>query len=166
MAETLLGIERGISHMKYGRQVSAGGVLFRPSAGGGYEIALIKPRGKKAYALPKGLVEEGEEPERAALREVEEETGMRGEITDYLGYVKYYYYSKEEDTRYFKLVHFYLMRWTGGMDKDHDWEVEGVEWVPLEKAVGMMSYRGEREIVEKAAQRLLDKPEKGDQKSG
>lgn len=144
--------------MRYGKQVSAGGVLFRPSTDGGYEVALIKPRGKKVYALPKGLVEEGEEPEKAALREVEEETGMKGEITDYLGYVKYYYYSREEDVRYFKLVHFYLMRFTGERDEGHDWEVEGVEWVPLEKAGRMISYRTERDIVERAAQRLLGGP--------
>jgi 8-oxo-dGTP pyrophosphatase MutT (NUDIX family) len=141
--------------MKYGKQVSAGGVLYRPSSGGGYEVALIRPRGKDVYALPKGLVEEGEDPARAALREVEEETGMRGEVVDSQGYVKYYYYSKEEDTRYFKLVHFYLMRWRGGSGDDHDWEVEGVEWVPLDRAADLLSYRTEREIVRKAAEKLL-----------
>ncbi|MEJ5186512.1 MAG: NUDIX domain-containing protein, partial [Candidatus Geothermincolales bacterium] len=103
----------------------------------------------------------GEDPMEAALREVEEETGMRGEVVDSLGYVKYYYYSKEEDTRYFKLVHFYLMRWTGGRDEDHDWEVEGVEWVPLERAAEVLSYRTEREIVKKAAEKLSGADGKG-----
>lgn len=147
--------------MRYGKQVSAGGVLFRPTGSGGYEVALIRPRGKGVYALPKGLVEEGEDPMEAALREVEEETGMRGEVVDSLGYVKYYFYSKEEDTRYFKLVHFYLMRWTGGRDEDHDWEVEEVEWVPLERAAEVLSYRTEREIAKRAAEKLSGADGKG-----
>lgn len=136
--------------MKYGKQVSAGGVLFRP-VDGGFEVALIRLKGGKVYALPKGLVEEGEDPLETALREVREETGMAGEPVASLGYVRYYYYSREEDTRYFKLVHFYLLRYREGSEKDHDWEVEGVEWVPLERALRSLSYKGEREILEKAA---------------
>ncbi|MGQ9474916.1 MAG: NUDIX hydrolase [Actinomycetota bacterium] len=136
--------------MKYGKQVSAGGILFRP-AEGGFEVALIRLKGGKVYALPKGLVEEGEDPLETALREVREETGMAGEPVAPLGYVRYYYYSREEDTRYFKLVHFYLLRYREGSEKDHDWEVEGVEWVPLERALRSLSYKGEREILEKAA---------------
>lgn len=136
--------------VKYGKQVSAGGVLFRPHDGD-VEVALIRLKGGKVYALPKGLVEEGEDPEKTAVREVQEETGMVGEPVAPLGYVRYYYYSREEDTRYFKLVHFYLLRYREGSEKDHDWEVEGVEWMPLERALRSLSYRGEREILEKAA---------------
>ncbi len=135
--------------MKYGKQVSAGGVLFRP-ADGGYEVAVIRLSGGKVTALPKGLVDRGESPEETALREVREETGMEGELVAPLGYIRYYYYSKEEDTRYFKLVHFYLLRYRGGSERDHDWEVEGVEWMPLKEALQTLSYKGEREILERA----------------
>ncbi|MBC7247536.1 MAG: NUDIX hydrolase [Actinobacteria bacterium] len=135
--------------MKYGRQVSAGGVLVRPAAKG-YEVAVIRLKGGKVLALPKGLVDEGESPEEAALREVREETGMEGEVVAPLGYIRYYYYSKEENTRYFKLVHFFLLRYRGGSERDHDWEVEGVEWLPLEKARTSLSYKGEREVLDRA----------------
>lgn len=139
--------------MKYGRQISSGGVLYRPSDGG-YEIALIKVKGGEVYALPKGLIDEGESPEEASLREVREETGMEGEIVAPLGYTKYYYYAGEEDTRYFKLVHFFLLRYSGGSELDHDWEVEGVEWVPAAEAPRLLSYKGEREIMERALEVL------------
>ncbi len=135
--------------MKYGRQVSAGGVLFRMGESG-CEVAVIRLKGGKVLALPKGLVDEGESPEEAALREVREETGMEGEMVAPLGYIRYYYYAKEEDTRYFKLVHFFLLRWRGGSEEDHDWEVEGVEWLPLEEALTALSYKGEREVLERA----------------
>jgi 8-oxo-dGTP pyrophosphatase MutT (NUDIX family) len=135
--------------MKYGRQVSSGGVLFRPAARG-HEIALIKPRGGKVYALPKGLIDAGEDPEATALREVREETGMDGEITAPLGYIRYYYYSRDEDTRYFKLVHFFLLRYRGGSEKDHDREVEEVVWVPAQEALRLLSYKGEREVLARA----------------
>jgi 8-oxo-dGTP pyrophosphatase MutT (NUDIX family) len=136
--------------MKYGRQISSGGVLFRP-ADGGYEVAVIRLKGGKVYALPKGLVEEGEDPRDTAVREVREETGMEGEPVAPLGYIRYYYYSPEEDTRYFKLVHFYLLRYRGGSEEGHDREVEGVEWMPLRQAMEALSYKGERAVLERAS---------------
>ena len=135
--------------MKYGRQVSSGGILYR-SVAGVHEIALIKPRGGKVYALPKGLIDAGEDPEATALREVREETGMEGKIEAPLGYIRYYYYSKEEDTRYFKLVHFFLLRYRGGSEEDHDREVEEVVWVPAQEALGLLAYKGEREVLARA----------------
>lgn len=139
--------------MRYARQISSGGVLFRP-LDGGWEVALIKVKDGRTYALPKGLVEEGEDPEVTAVREVREETGMEGRVVAPLGYTKYYYFSRKEDTRYFKLVHFYLLRYLGGSEEDHDWEVQGVEWVPAEEAPKLLSYKGEREIMERALEEL------------
>jgi len=146
--------------MKYGRQVSSGGVLYRPAAHA-YDIALIKPRGGKVYALPKGLIDAGEDPEATALREVREETGMDGEIEAPLGYIRYYYYSREEDTRYFKLVHFYLLRYRGGSEEDHDREVEEVLWVPAQEALGLLSYKGEREVLSRALDILDEREDEG-----
>ncbi len=135
--------------MQYGKQVSSGGVLYRPS-GEGFEVALIKIKNGNVYALPKGLIEGGENPEEAAIREVQEETGMRGEVVAPLGYIRYYYYSREEDKRYFKLVHFFLLRYLEGSELNHDWEVEGVEWVPAHEAVRLLAYKGEREVMQRA----------------
>src|SRR6266516_3355207 len=63
-------------------EFSAGGVVLQPEDGG-YEVALASRRtrrGDLAWGLPKGLVESGEEPAAAAVREVLEETGLVAEI--------------------------------------------------------------------------------------
>lgn len=135
--------------MRYGRQISSGGVLYR-QADSGYEVALIKVKGGEVYALPKGLIDTGESPEEASLREVREETGMVGDIVAPLGYTRYYYYARDEDTRYFKLVHFFLLRYASGSGSDHDWEVDGVEWVPASQAPRLLSYKGEKDVMERA----------------
>lgn len=120
------------------------------------EIASIVLKEGKVFALPKGLIDAGEAPEETAAREVREETGMRGELEAPLGYIKYVYYDPRRDMRLFKLVHFFLFRYVGGDPEDHDSEVEGVIWVPLEEASRKLSYKGERETVEKASALLRE----------
>ncbi len=136
-----------------GRQISAGGVLYRMGADGP-EVALISLKEGRVWALPKGIMDKGEEPEEAALREVREETGMEGGIVAPLGYIKYFFYSRDDDTRYFKLVHFFLMRYLSGSEEDHDWEVEAVQWFPLPEAMKLASYKTERDILKKAGELL------------
>ena len=65
-------------------QVSAGGVVYRRS-GGRAEVALISVGEPARWQLPKGLVGRGETPLEAALREVEEETGLACEVVAELG---------------------------------------------------------------------------------
>ena len=65
-------------------RVSAGLLMFRRSASSGLEVYLAHPGGPffknkddGAWTIPKGEIPEGEEPLAAALREFEEETGLR-----------------------------------------------------------------------------------------
>src|SRR4051812_25403071 len=91
------------------REFSAGGVLVKTLRGRPM-MAAIRPRGKPEglWALPKGLVDPGERPEDTALREVWEETGVRGRSEGKLGDVKYVY--TRDGQRIFKVVSFYLVR--------------------------------------------------------
>jgi 8-oxo-dGTP pyrophosphatase MutT (NUDIX family) len=136
--------------MKTRTEVSAGGVVYR-SGDDGIEICLAARRtrrGDLAWGLPKGLVERDEEPEDAALREVAEETGLEAEIEQDLGTVRYFYVW--EGVRIRKQVRFFLMRATGGDVSKHDDEMEDVRWFPARRAVKRASFRGERELVERA----------------
>jgi len=123
------------------KEFSAGGVLFRNG-----EVLLIKnPSG--VWTFPKGLVEEGESPEEAAVREVLEETGIRGEIAGYLGEISYWYQMKGE--RIFKRVRYYLMRYAGG-SLTPSYEVLEASFFPVETARKLLKYKGDREIFRKA----------------
>src|SRR5256885_17219131 len=105
------------------REFSAGGLVVR-KLHGLWHLAVIVPRcdeaakkaGKKeVLALPKGIIDQGERPEAAALREVREESGVEGELLQKLGDIKYVYVRSWGDgERVFKVVSFYLFRYVTG----------------------------------------------------
>lgn len=155
---------------KMEREFSAGGVVVRRvgsrSKTGAWEVAVIEPRrqddGEKAktvLALPKGWVDEGEKPEETACREVREEAGLECEVVSKLGDIKYVYVRKWSDgARVFKLVSFYLLRYLGGeignIAEEMKHEVRGARWLPLADAPRMLAYKGEKDMVRKAAEWL------------
>ena len=121
----------------------------------GVEVVLAARRtrrGDLAWGLPKGLVEPDETPEQAAVREVREETGLEAEVEVSLGEIRYFYVW--EGIRVRKAVHFFLMRATGGDASQHDDEMEEVRWFPLSVALRRATYKGEREVLQRAAARL------------
>jgi 8-oxo-dGTP pyrophosphatase MutT (NUDIX family) len=136
------------------REVSAGGVVYRRD-GDDVEILLAARRtrrGDLAWGLAKGGIEPDESTEDAAVREVREETGIDAEIEESLGDTRYFYVWDEVRVR--KVVHFYLMRATGGDTTDRDDEMEDVQWFPLDRALKRAAYRGERDVLSRAAKRL------------
>ena len=121
----------------------------------GVELVLAARRtrrGDLAWGLPKGLVEPDETREQTAVREVREETGLEADVEASLGEIRYFYVW--EGARVRKVVHFFLMRATGGDVSQHDHEMEDVRWFPLSMALRRATYKGEREVLQRAAQRL------------
>ena len=135
------------------RELSAGGVVVRRMRGRWW-LAAIRPRGKPegVWALPKGLIDDGEDALGTALREVREETGVAGEPAGRLGDVKYVYARGGE--RIFKVVVFYLVRYRrgriGAIEPRMRREVAEARWLPLDEAQRLLAYRGEREMAERA----------------
>ena len=136
-------------------QVSSGGVIFR-RYDGSIEVAMVAVKGGNVWCLPKGLIDKGEVPEETAIREVAEETGLKGRIIEKLGEITYWYYIKEENIKCRKTVHFFLMEYEGGDVSNHDWEVDDASWFLIDEALKTASYRGEKEIIEKARKKLID----------
>ncbi|MDQ4107472.1 MAG: NUDIX hydrolase [Actinomycetota bacterium] len=136
------------------REISAGGVVYRRNDDE-VEVVLASRRtrrGQLAWGLAKGGIEDEESMEDAAVREVREETGLLAEIEASLGETRYFYVW--ENVRIRKTVHFFLMRHTGGDIDDRDDEMEEVRWFPLERALQRAAYRGERDVLVRAAELL------------
>jgi 8-oxo-dGTP pyrophosphatase MutT (NUDIX family) len=135
------------------REFSAGGVVVRRLRGRWW-LAAIRPNGKPegTWALPKGLIDRGEAGAATAVREVEEETGLHARLEEKLGDVRYVYTRGGE--RIFKVVSFFLLRYTSGrigeLPTGMEREVAEARWLPLEEAPRLLAYGGEREMARRA----------------
>lgn len=132
-------------------QVSAGGVVFRGDKAT-VEVVIVSVGGKNRWQLPKGLVDKGENPEIAAVREAREEGGVSSEVVQLIETIEYWYVGLDNGikVRFHKRVHFYLLRYLSGDTKDHDWEVNEARWVPIEDATNQLAFDNERRVMERA----------------
>ena len=133
-------------------EYSAGGLVVDAASNCAALIGRLDRRGRLLWSLPKGHIEEGETAEQAAVREVEEETGIIATVQAPLGSINYWFVA--EDRRIHKTVHHYLLRAHGGELSDADVEVTEVAWVPLAELDTRLAYADERRLVRRAAQIL------------
>ena len=112
----------------------AAGCLVRAEFDGEVRYLIVHPSGRynrgKPYSIPKGLVEAGEVPEHAALRETREETGLECRIVAQLGEIDY--------TRSRKTVIGYLAEALAPPPSSTltpgDWEIDRAEFLPADQA--------------------------------
>jgi 8-oxo-dGTP diphosphatase len=144
--------------MKTVFEISAGGVVYKKDETG-YWFLLISVKDGKVWTLPKGLVEKGEKPENAALREIKEETGVSGRIETFLDKVELWFFQKEngETVRHHKIIYHYLVEYMEGDITQHDFEVNEVKWFRPEEALKNASYEKDKKIIEKAIEYLRSK---------
>ncbi len=142
-------------------ETSAGGLVVAQHSG--VHVAAVIARrnraGRLEWCLPKGHLEGQETPEEAAVREIAEETGIRGEVLRRLGVIDYWF--SGEDRRVHKVVHHFLLGALGGelsAAGDPDGEVEDVEWVPLLALPERLAYPNERRLAETAHLVLAECP--------
>jgi 8-oxo-dGTP diphosphatase len=136
--------------MKHINEHSAGGIVFRKKdKGRTIEWLVSKHSGYHKWVLPKGIIETGESPEDAALREVSEETGVKAKIIKKIMPGVAYKYTKNK-ILVDKKVEFFLMEYAFGDIKDHCWEMEEVKWIPANEALELLEYPTEKRVFERA----------------
>jgi 8-oxo-dGTP pyrophosphatase MutT (NUDIX family) len=119
---------------------AAGGVITRPGANG-LEVAVVHRPKYDDWTHAKGKLDPGETFEEAALREVEEETGLRCRLVRELG-----------DSRYTdrhgrpKVVRYWLMEVEGGGFEPNS-EVDELRWLAPVDAAALLSYERDRELL-------------------
>jgi 8-oxo-dGTP pyrophosphatase MutT (NUDIX family) len=109
------------------------------------------------WSLAKGTPDPGETLEQTALREVREETGLEVEIESSLGAIEYWFVGREPGVRFHKTVHYYLMNPIGGGFDLHDPEFDVVQWFTSEKALDILAYANETEVLRRALKVIEDR---------
>jgi 8-oxo-dGTP pyrophosphatase MutT (NUDIX family) len=131
------------------QEISAGGVVFRVEDD--RPLFLLIRDSYDNWGFPKGHVEQDEAPERTALREVEEETGLQGLVLrDAIDTIDWYFRFRKRLIH--KVCHFYLMESEHAETSPQREEgITECSWLPLEEALERISYANARGVLERAA---------------
>ena len=119
---------------------AAGGIVLR-GEGPDRSVALVHRPRYDDWSFPKGKLDDGEDEAAAALREVEEETGLRCRLGPSVGAVTY----RDRRGRA-KVVRYFRMDADGGRFTPNH-EVDDLRWVPIEDAVRLLSYAHDRSLL-------------------
>jgi 8-oxo-dGTP diphosphatase len=121
---------------------AAGGLVCRRTENEVAEILVVHRPAYEDWSFPKGKLEAGEREEDAAIREVEEETGLRCRLGREVATTRY------RDARgRAKTVRYWLMTPIGGRLAAAN-EVDRAEFVPFAEAVALLTYERDRELLD------------------
>jgi 8-oxo-dGTP pyrophosphatase MutT (NUDIX family) len=115
---------------------AAGGVVER-----GGEVLLVHRPQYDDWSFPKGKLEAGETWETAALREVEEETGLRCELLGELGRTHYLVAKGSKEVRYFRMS-------CAGEARAQN-EVDEVRWLQVAEAREVLTHERDRALLDR-----------------
>ena len=121
--------------------LAAGGLLLRDGPDGSRELVLVHRPNRVDWSFPKGKVEPHESLTACALREVEEETGLRCRLGHFVGTTQY----RDRKDRP-KVVAYWTMDVVGGTFEQND-EVDEVRWVDFASAPALLTYDRDRELL-------------------
>ena len=120
--------------------VAAGGLVTRTD-GGQPSVLLVHRTRYDDWSFPKGKLADGESEDRAALREVLEETGYRCELGPEVGQIGY---RDRDGSR--KVVRYWTMSVVDGEFRPND-EVDRTRWLPIPEAIGTLTYERDRALL-------------------
>lgn len=121
---------------------AGGGVVLRQAEDGDWEVALVHRPRREDWSFPKGKLDSGETFEEGALREVEEETGFRCELTRFAGYTEYIDRRGRP-----KIVAYWVMQVIDGGTFSAHAEIDDLQWVDVSSAMEMLTYPRDRDLL-------------------
>jgi 8-oxo-dGTP pyrophosphatase MutT (NUDIX family) len=135
-------------------EFSAGGVVYKKQ--GEQTLILVCQHSQHhGWVFPKGLIGdhiEREKKEDTAIREVEEETGVKGKIIKILAPVDYWYFFEGEKIH--KTVYYFLMEYISGDITKHDNEMENVQWLEEFEVEKRLTYPADKKVWQEVKQLL------------
>jgi 8-oxo-dGTP diphosphatase len=134
--------------MKY--EFSAGGIIYKKQKTEIF-VLVCQHSGHHGWVFPKGFIGDkinGETKEETALREVEEETGVKAKILQPLEPITYWY--EMDGEKHKKTVYHFLMKYLSGDITKHDWEMENVEWIVKEDVLSRLTYDSDKKVWQQA----------------
>lgn len=143
--------------MKVIYQTSAGGIVYKKIRNSKFEIRnylwlICQHSQHKGWVFPKGLVGDKdltESLETAALREVEEEGGVKTKIVNNKP-IKTFYSYRFSDCLIKKTVYYFLMKYVSGNPSNHDWEMSEAKFVSKEEIEKTLTYSSDKHAFQEA----------------
>jgi 8-oxo-dGTP pyrophosphatase MutT (NUDIX family) len=137
-------------------ETSAGGVVFRIDVG--QPMYLLIRDSYNNWGFPKGHIEAGEQPEAAAVREVQEETGLADlSIRGRIDTIDWFFRFRGQLIH--KVCHFYLMETSNATTSPQRAEgITACRWTRFEEAQSLISYANARELLRRAQELLAAMP--------
>jgi 8-oxo-dGTP pyrophosphatase MutT (NUDIX family) len=135
-------------------EFSAGGVVFKKEHDT-LSILVAQHSQHHGWVFPKGLIGDhvkGESKEATAIREVEEETGVKAKIIEALTPVTYWFVLDGEKIK--KTVYYFIMEYVSGDITKHDFEMEDVQWLPVEEVAEKLTYKSDKQVWQEAREGL------------
>jgi 8-oxo-dGTP pyrophosphatase MutT (NUDIX family) len=137
------------------REFTAGGMVYRRTAPGEIDILMIQDR-KGRWTIPKGHVEEGEEFEQTAIREIGEETGlMNVVIKDKLDKIFFFY--RRDGKLIYMTTYIYLIEALGDTNALVPEDSEGivdVQWFSKDEALNLIEYKDTEKLFKLGLEKL------------
>ncbi len=156
------------------REFSAGGIVYKKTKEGLLWLVRRTSSSKMFpetyWMFPKGWLDDAgpdvpgpmasgkkkadeETLQKTAIRETAEETGVEAKIIKKVGTITLFY-THPVRGKVMKFVTHYLMEWISDLPNGFDFETSEIEWLPFEKAVERLSFKSEKEALEKANELL------------
>ncbi|HHV81189.1 MAG TPA: NUDIX hydrolase [bacterium] len=136
------------------KEISSGCIVYKIENNDVYLLMILDRFGK--WTFPKGKIEEGESLEETAIRELEEETGIKVKIEQYIRETNYSYTDENRGTIE-KTVYWYLGRAESEEINPRYGEIKEAKWVQIDFATELCGYDSDRDTVREVYKILSDR---------